>query len=78
MDNWTDHNTSITRFISPDEIPSIIDWILEDKNWNSYVGVSFPKGRPNEDRQRPRISIFATASNHPGGIRLLQLQAKDI
>ena len=41
MDNWTDHNTSITVSYSPDEIPSIIDWILEDKNWNSYVGVSF-------------------------------------
>ena len=41
MDNWTDHNTSITVSYSPDEIPSIIDWILEDKNWNSFVGVSF-------------------------------------
>ena len=34
MDNWTDHNTSITVSYSPDEIPSIIDWILEDKNWS--------------------------------------------
>lgn len=39
MDNYVDHNCSITVSYSPEEVPQIIDWILE--NWNSYVGVSF-------------------------------------
>jgi len=39
MDNYVDHNCSVTISYSPDEIPSIIDWIMT--NWDSYVGVSF-------------------------------------
>ena len=37
--NWTDHNTSVTISYDQGEIPSIIDWLLE--NWDDYVGVSF-------------------------------------
>ena len=39
MDNYVDHNCSVTISYSPDEIPSMIDWIMT--NWDSYVGVSF-------------------------------------
>jgi ribonucleoside-triphosphate reductase len=39
MDNYVDHNCSVTISYSPDEIPSMIEWIMT--NWDSYVGVSF-------------------------------------
>jgi len=39
MENYVDHNCSITVSYSPDEVPAIIDWLM--KNWESYVGVSF-------------------------------------
>lgn len=37
--NWCDQNVSNTISYSPDEVPAIIDWFLE--NWDIYVGVSF-------------------------------------
>ena len=39
MDNYVDHNCSVTISYDPPEIPSIINWIME--NWDTYVGVSF-------------------------------------
>lgn len=39
MDNYVDHNCSITIYYDQSEIPAIIDWLME--NWDSYVGVSF-------------------------------------
>ena len=39
MDNYVDHNCSVTISYSPDEVPMMITWILD--NWDSYVGVSF-------------------------------------
>jgi ribonucleoside-triphosphate reductase len=39
QDNYTDHNSSCTISYSPDEVPSIISWLLQ--NWDTYVGVSF-------------------------------------
>lgn len=39
QDNYVDHNCSITISYSPDEVPDIVDWLMD--NWNSYVGVSF-------------------------------------
>ena len=39
MDNYVDHNCSVTISYSPDETPEIVDWLFE--NWGSYVGVSF-------------------------------------
>ena len=39
MDNYVDHNCSITVSYDPSEVPEIIDWL--DKNWDSYVGVSW-------------------------------------
>lgn len=37
--NWTQQNTSVTISYSPEEVPGIIDWLLQ--NWDIYVGVSF-------------------------------------
>lgn len=39
MDNYVDHNASVTISYSPEEADAIVDWIYE--NWDSYVGVSF-------------------------------------
>lgn len=39
MDNYVDHNCSVTISYSPEEVPEIVDWIYD--NWDSYVGVSF-------------------------------------
>jgi ribonucleoside-triphosphate reductase len=39
MQNWCQQNVSATISYSQDEIPAIIDWLLE--NWDNYVGVSF-------------------------------------
>ena len=39
MDNYVDHNCSVTISYDPSEVTAIIDWILT--NWDSYVGVSF-------------------------------------
>lgn len=39
QNHWCQQNTSCTVSYSPDEIPDIIHWL--DKNWDSYVGVSF-------------------------------------
>ena len=39
MDNYVEHNCSITISYSPEEAVGIIRWLLE--NWDTYVGVSF-------------------------------------
>lgn len=39
MDNFVDQNCSITISYGPEEVPEIIDWLLE--HWDSYVGVSW-------------------------------------
>jgi adenosylcobalamin-dependent ribonucleoside-triphosphate reductase len=39
MENYVDHNCSITIYYDLEEVPAIIDWIEE--NWDTYVGVSF-------------------------------------
>jgi ribonucleoside-triphosphate reductase len=39
MKHYVDHNCSVTISYSPDEIPAIIEWIMN--NWDLYVGVSF-------------------------------------
>jgi ribonucleoside-triphosphate reductase len=39
MDNYVEHNCSITVSYDKAEVPGIIDWILD--NWDTYVGVSF-------------------------------------
>lgn len=39
MENYVDHNCSVTISYDVDEIPAAIDWLLE--NWDTYVGVSW-------------------------------------
>ena len=39
MDNYVDHNCSVTISYDLDEVPAIRSWILD--NWDTYVGVSF-------------------------------------
>jgi ribonucleoside-triphosphate reductase len=39
MRNWCQQNVSATISYSPDEVPAIISWLLD--NWDDYVGVSF-------------------------------------
>ena len=39
MKSWCQQNVSATISYSVDEVPGIIDWLLE--NWDNYVGVSF-------------------------------------
>lgn len=47
MEHYVDHNCSITVSYEQDEIPAIIDWVLE--NWDTYVGVSFlPRADPTK------------------------------
>ncbi len=39
MINWCQQNVSATISYSVEEVPQIVDWLLE--NWDNYVGVSF-------------------------------------
>jgi ribonucleoside-triphosphate reductase len=39
MKSWCQQNVSATISYSADEVPEIIDWLLD--NWDNYVGVSF-------------------------------------
>jgi ribonucleoside-triphosphate reductase len=39
MENYVDHNCSITISYSPYEVNDIVEWLYE--NWDSYVGVSW-------------------------------------
>ena len=39
MDNYVDHNCSVTISYDTTEVDAIISWILD--NWDTYVGVSF-------------------------------------
>lgn len=39
VDNYVDHNCSVTISYDPSEKDAIVEWLLE--NWDSYVGVSF-------------------------------------
>lgn len=39
MENWCQQNVSATISYSVQEVPEIIDWLMD--NWNTYVGVSF-------------------------------------
>lgn len=39
MENYVQHNCSVTISYGVEEVPDIIEWFM--KNWGSYVGVSF-------------------------------------
>lgn len=37
--SWNQQNTSVTISYTPEEVPEIVDWLID--NWDIYVGVSF-------------------------------------
>lgn len=39
MENYVQHNASVTVSFDPSEVPDIVNWFHE--NWDTYVGVSF-------------------------------------
>lgn len=39
MDNYVDHNASVTISYDPSEVKEIVSWLLD--NWDTYVGVSW-------------------------------------
>jgi ribonucleotide reductase, class II len=39
MDAWCDQNVSVTVSYDPGEVPAMVKWF--ERNWDSYVGVSF-------------------------------------
>jgi ribonucleoside-diphosphate reductase alpha chain/ribonucleoside-triphosphate reductase len=39
MDNYVDHNASVTVTVKPDEWDGVADWVYN--NWDSFVGISF-------------------------------------
>ncbi|MGA8165184.1 MAG: ribonucleoside-triphosphate reductase, adenosylcobalamin-dependent [Waddliaceae bacterium] len=39
QETWSEQNVSCTISYDPSEVPQILDWL--EKNWDSYVGVSF-------------------------------------
>lgn len=39
MDNYVDHNASVTVTVKDDEWNSVVDWVYN--NWDSFVGISF-------------------------------------
>ena len=39
MENYVDHNASVSITYSPEEVPAIVEWLYS--NWDTYVGVSF-------------------------------------
>lgn len=54
QNNWTDHNSSITVYISQDEVEEVIAWLR--RNWSSYVAVSF---LPKNDQTYPLMPYEA-------------------
>jgi ribonucleoside-triphosphate reductase len=55
---WTDHNTSITITFTPEEIPIIIDTLLDE--WNNYVAISFLPKFDNDNSPYPLMPEQAT------------------
>ncbi len=51
---YTQHNTSVTIYVSPEEKEQVVDWLLE--NWDDYVAVSF---LPKDDSTYPLMPFEA-------------------
>ena len=41
MENYVDHNVSATVHVRPEEWKDVEEWLWQDDNWNSFVGISF-------------------------------------
>lgn len=49
MDNYVEHNQSVTITVAPHEWDSVVDWLDEPSNYESCVGISFlPRFDPAE------------------------------
>lgn len=55
MDNYVDHNCSITISVKNDEWDGVVDWVYE--NWDSIVGVSFVPLKDAAYKQMPYEEI---------------------
>lgn len=51
---WADHNPSITVYVAKEEVPEVIDWLLE--HWDEYIAVSF---LPKDDNTYPLMPYEA-------------------
>lgn len=51
---YTEHNTSVTIYVSPEEKEQVVDWLLA--NWDDYVAVSF---LPKDDSTYPLMPFEA-------------------
>jgi adenosylcobalamin-dependent ribonucleoside-triphosphate reductase len=51
---YTEHNTSVTIYVSPEEKEQVVDWLLN--NWDDYVAVSF---LPKDDNTYPLMPFEA-------------------
>lgn len=51
---YTEHNTSITVYVAPEEKEQVVDWLLQ--NWDHYVAVSF---LPKDDSTYPLMPFEA-------------------
>lgn len=51
MEQYVDHNASVTVYITEEEIPHVARWL--HANWDSYVGVSFFAKTEGTFRQAP-------------------------
>lgn len=52
--HYTEHNTSVTIYVSPEEKEQVVDWLLI--NWDDYVAVSF---LPKDDNTYPLMPFEA-------------------
>jgi ribonucleoside-triphosphate reductase len=51
---YTEHNTSVTIYVAPEEKERVVDWLL--RHWNDYVAVSF---LPKDDNTYPLMPFEA-------------------
>jgi ribonucleoside-triphosphate reductase len=51
---YTEHNTSVTIYVSPEEKEQVVDWLL--RHWDDYVAVSF---LPKDDSTYPLMPFEA-------------------
>jgi len=59
--HWTNHNTSITIQFSKDEVPGLIDMLLE--RWDEYIAVSFMPKNTTAYPQLPEEEIDVEGYN---------------
>lgn len=84
MDNYVDHNASITVSYDTGEVEETVDWVHQ--NWDSYVGVSFLfRNDPTKSAQDlgypylPQEVVTKTAyDEYVGGLKPLKISGGEI